>query len=134
MKLKKSGSFRMSRGSSLPCRLSLLYDFLIQLWNSYDPQEVALEKVFVHRNPLSALTLAYSRGLVLTIAGQKNTLVTEYAPTSIKQAITGHGHACKEQVAAMVERLFSITPSSWDEADAIALGFCHLYSLTSSPL
>lgn len=57
--------------------------------------------------------------------------ITEYAPLSVKMAVTGNGQASKEQVANMVKRLLSIDadrmPEYLDATDALAVALTHFY-------
>ncbi|RMD46679.1 MAG: crossover junction endodeoxyribonuclease, partial [Aquificota bacterium] len=48
-----------------------------------------------------------------------------YTPQQVKNSITGYGWASKEQVLTMVEKIFNKNIYSTDEADAIAVAFCH---------
>jgi crossover junction endodeoxyribonuclease RuvC len=59
----------------------------------------------------------------------KDIPVSEYAPRSIKQSITGKGAASKEQVAAMLQHLLNIKdddmPKFFDATDGLAAAVCH---------
>jgi crossover junction endodeoxyribonuclease RuvC len=71
-------------------------------------------------------TLGASRGAALAAAGASRAGVAEYAPSRVKQAVTGSGKATKPQVARMVAsllRLPSVLPL--DESDAAAVALCH---------
>ena len=61
--------------------------------------------------------------------------LVDYAPSRIKQCITGGGAAAKEQVAALVTRILGIdyTPKKLDETDGMAVALCH-YFMSCSPL
>jgi crossover junction endodeoxyribonuclease RuvC len=54
--------------------------------------------------------------------------VVEYSPNRVKQTITGHGGADKEQMERMVKTLLGITGPlrPVDAADAVAVALCHL--------
>ena len=90
----------------------------------FKPSCLVIEKVFVAKNPSSALTLGYARGIAMMTAALYESDIQEYAATTVKQRLTGHGHASKEQMVAMIERLFRVSLSH-DIADAVALAFCH---------
>ena len=69
-----------------------------------------------------------ARGATITACSLKKIAVNEYAPTTIKQAITGTGRASKEQIAAMVKILLpGCNYSSDDESDALAIAICHTH-------
>ena len=92
------------------------------------PQQVAVEKVFVNVNPQSTLMLGQARGAAICAAVLANLPVAEYTALQVKQAVVGNGHAGKEQVQQMVQRLLKLsgTPSP-DAADALACAICHAH-------
>ena len=92
------------------------------------PAEAAVEAPFHGPNSRAALQLAHARGVVLAALGGAGVPVTEYAPASVKKAVTGSGSAEKAQVQAMIGRLLGLprAPESADEADALAVAICHL--------
>lgn len=94
--------------------------------SEYQPQEVAIEKVFVNRNVASALTLGQARGAAICAVAAVDRPVHEYAPTQIKNAVVGTGRADKAQVQHMIQILLSLKakPPS-DAADALAVAVCH---------
>jgi crossover junction endodeoxyribonuclease RuvC len=101
----------------------------------YSPKEVALESPFFGQNVQSMLKLGRAQGVAMAAALSCNKPVAEYAPTRIKQAITGTGAASKQQVAAIVTRTLKIedAPRRLDATDGMAVALCHYYA-TSSPL
>lgn len=119
-----SGSIQCARGS-FPERLQLIFDSIGEIVAEYQPQVVAIESVFVHRNPGSALKLGQARAAALCATFGTCSEVHEYAPREIKQAIVGTGAASKEQVQHMVMSLLSLDGSpSPDAADALAAALC----------
>lgn len=121
-----SGIVRLGRGS-LAERLDCLYRELTRLFTVYQPRECAVEGVFHHRNFRSALLLGHARGVCLLAAATHGLPVSEYAPAVVKRAVTGHGAAEKDRVAAMVAALLRFEPQGeFDETDALALALCHL--------
>jgi crossover junction endodeoxyribonuclease RuvC len=87
---------------------------------------IAIERVFLHRNPDSALKLGQARGVALCAAASCGADVFEYAPRAIKMAVTGYGAAAKPQVAQMVCTLLQLrTTLAADAADALAAALCH---------
>jgi crossover junction endodeoxyribonuclease RuvC len=125
-----SGEIRMSRGSSLPERLRVLYCSLKKVIDEYKPDCLCLEKLFYHKSVTSAFTLGSIRGVVMLLAAEGGIPVHEYNPTKVKMALTGFGRAEKRQVNEMVKRLLNLTPSglrlSKDATDALALCICHI--------
>lgn len=119
-----SGSVQSSRGS-FPERLQLIFQSIGDIVREYQPQLVAIESVFFHRNPGSALKLGQARAAALCATFSADVEVHEYAPREIKQAIVGTGAASKEQVQHMVTSLLALNgvPSP-DAADALAAALC----------
>ncbi|MDO8412932.1 MAG: crossover junction endodeoxyribonuclease RuvC [Gallionellaceae bacterium] len=115
-------------GGELPDRLKTILDSLREVIAQYQPQQVAVEKVFVNVNPQSTLMLGQARGAAICAAVLAQLPVAEYTALQVKQAVVGNGHAKKEQVQDMVQRLLALsgTPSS-DAADALACAICHAH-------
>lgn len=113
-------------GRAMVVRLQRLYAAISALVGEHRPQMVAIERVFLHRNPDSALKLGQARGVVLCAAASQGASVHEYAPRAIKLAVTGYGAAGKPQVAQMVCTLLRLesVPAA-DAADALAAALCH---------
>jgi len=113
---------------ALPARLKIILDGLFEVIDTYQPQQVAIEKVFVNVNPQSTLLLGQARGAAISAAVIRNLTVAEYTALQVKQAVVGNGHAQKEQVQEMVKRLLNLpaTPSP-DSADALACAICHAH-------
>jgi crossover junction endodeoxyribonuclease RuvC len=121
-----SGCIRPPTGVSMAQRLRFIYDAVAALVSEHRPAEVAIERVFMHRNPDSALKLGQARGVAMCAAVLGGALVFEYAPRAVKLALVGHGAAEKDQVQHMVCAILAIAgPQSLDASDALALGLCH---------
>ncbi|MCK5640088.1 MAG: crossover junction endodeoxyribonuclease RuvC, partial [Gammaproteobacteria bacterium] len=117
----ESGCIRLGDGDFMG-RLKVIFDGLSEVVETYAPTEVAIERVFMHRNPDSALKLGQARGAAICAVMSDNMPVHEYAPAEIKQAIAGKGNANKEQIQHMVKILLNLpaTPQA-DAADALAV-------------
>jgi crossover junction endodeoxyribonuclease RuvC len=97
-----------------------------ELVATFDPGEVAIERVFMARNPDSALKLGQARGAALCGACRSGAVVFEYAPRAVKLTVTGTGNAEKTQVMHMVKSLLVLEGRlSADAADALAIAVCH---------
>lgn len=115
-------------GGPLADRLRLIHARVAELIVAHRPAEIAVERVFMSKNPDSALKLGQARGAAL--AAVPATLgVHEYAPRAIKLAVVGIGGAEKTQVAHMVKQLLAIEMKlAADAADALAIAICHAHS------
>jgi crossover junction endodeoxyribonuclease RuvC len=115
-------------GAASGARLRLIFEGLRGLLSEHAPAEVAIERVFVSRNPDSALKLGQARGAALC-AIPAGIPVFEYAPRAVKLAVVGSGAAEKFQVAHMIRVLLALVerPGA-DAADALALAVCHAHA------
>lgn len=122
-----SGVIRAT-GEDLAQRLRCIFEAVALLVAEHRPAEIAIERVFVHRNPDSALKLGQARGAALCAAVSLGAAAHEYAPRAIKMAVSGYGAADKQQVATMVTQLLVLprAPPA-DAADALAVALCHAY-------
>ncbi|MFI4937201.1 MAG: crossover junction endodeoxyribonuclease RuvC [Candidatus Berkiellales bacterium] len=121
--------------TQMPVRLGKLFAEIQEIVKVFKPTELAIEQVFMHKNPNSALKLGQARGVIMAAVVQANLPIYEYAPRLIKQAVVGFGNASKDQVINMVSILLNLTekPQS-DAADALAIALCHLHTVNGSPL
>lgn len=122
-----SGCVRIPDGT-LPERLKVIFDGICEIVATYQPAEMVVEQVFMHRNADTALKLGQARGAAICAGVTQSLSVHEYTPAQIKQAIVGKGNATKEQVQHMVKVLLklSATPQA-DAADALAAALCHCH-------
>jgi crossover junction endodeoxyribonuclease RuvC len=111
-------------------RLKMVYDSMIQLLDTYKPDEIAIEKLFFNRNVTTAMTVSEARGVLILAAVQKGLPIGEYTPLQVKQAVVGYGKAEKHQVQEMVKIFLhlSVVPKPDDVADALAIAICHAHS------
>ncbi|ARU32051.1 crossover junction endodeoxyribonuclease RuvC [Sulfuriferula sp. AH1] len=122
-----SGCIRSGEGE-LPQRLKVILAGLGEVIAVNQPQQVAIEKVFVNVNPQSTLLLGQARGAAICAAVLHDLPVAEYTALQVKQSVVGNGHAAKDQVQEMVKRLLNLpgVPSP-DAADALACAICHAH-------
>jgi crossover junction endodeoxyribonuclease RuvC len=120
-----SGVIRTGQGEFAE-RLCEIFRCVQSIVAQYRPQEIAIERVFVNRNPDSALKLGQARGAAICGTIDGNAEVFEYATRQIKQAVVGTGSAEKGQVQLMMKSLLKLDgPVSADAADALAAAVCH---------
>lgn len=121
-----SGTIRTGTGD-FATRLHEIFDTVREIVGEYGPQEVAVERVFMHRNPDSALKLGQARGAALCGLAGSGASVFEYTPRAVKLALTGAGGAEKTQVQHMVKALLGIDGRlAMDASDALAVALCHV--------
>jgi crossover junction endodeoxyribonuclease RuvC len=120
-----SGVIRTSQ-TDFAARLCEIFRCMQTIVEQYQPQQIAIEKVFVNRNPDSALKLGQARGAAICGTADAKAEVFEYATRQIKQAVVGSGSAEKAQVQLMMRSILKLDgPVAVDAADALAAAVCH---------
>lgn len=118
-----------TKSSELPVKLHTIYNELDKIIDHYQPDEVAIEKIFMHRNADSALKLGQARGAAITICVNRQLKIFEYTANQVKQATVGKGHAAKKQVQHMIKVLLCLDKiPQEDAADALAVALCHAHT------
>ena len=114
----------------LPSRLKMIYEAVLQLYDRFNPDAVALEELFFNTNITTGIAVAHARGTILTALAQKTENLYEYTPLQVKQSVVGYGRAEKQQVQLMVRSLLNLkeTPRPDDAADALAVALCYVNS------
>ena len=109
-------------------RLMQLHDGLVEVIETWSPQQAAVEETFVNKNPTSTLKLGQARGIALLVPARLGLVVGEYTPNLVKKTVVGAGHAAKEQVLMMVKTLLPGSGNAGpDAADALAVAICHAH-------
>lgn len=123
-----SGVLRLPK-AELSERLRVIYDNISELIHRHNPQELAIEQVFMARNAGSALKLGQARGAAIVACVTQGLAVSEYSARQIKQAVVGTGAADKAQVQHMVSVLLNLPGKPQeDAADALAAALCCAHS------
>jgi len=122
-----SESLKLPKGE-LALRLHNIYARLQTVIAQTKPDVVVIEKVFLAKNPQSALVLGHARGAAMLAAVNNDLPVLEYSPTEIKKTVVGRGRADKAQVQHMMRVLLNLrqTPEE-DASDALAAAVCHAH-------
>ena len=121
-------------GMRLAQRLSLIYNDMCMLIDTFKPDVIAIEELFFNTNLKTGISVAHGRGVVLLAGEEKGIPMYEYTPLQVKQAITGYGRADKNQAQQMVKMFLNLTevPKPDDTADALAVAICHAHSASLS--
>lgn len=111
-------------------RLPIIFSGIEHLMDIHDPDMIAIENVFMHRNADSALKLGQARAAAISGTFKKGVDVFEYSAREVKLAVVGTGSAEKEQVREMVKLILGIKNKdlNLDESDALAIAICHAHS------
>lgn len=122
--------------SSLPIeeRLYFIFENLRRLIKEFKPDALALEGLFYAKDIQAVVRIGEARACAMLAAQEMKLPIFEYAPTSVKQSVTGNGRATKEQVQFMVTKLLNLKDAPYaDSADALAIAICHLHNRQRSP-
>jgi crossover junction endodeoxyribonuclease RuvC len=123
-----NGTLTTDSDHDLAERLVELKLGLEQVLATQRPQAAAVEETLANKNPASTLKLGMARGIALLVPALAGLPVAQYLPMVVKKSVVGTGHARKEQVAMMVERLLpGCALASADAADALAVAICHAH-------
>lgn len=136
--LKESGYIKTNAKEELTKRLAQIRSELSMILEDSRPEAMVLEKLYSHyRHPVTASLLGHARGVICSLAEEKNIPFFEYPATRVKKTTTGSGHASKIQVQKMIEHIFGAKPSSLgplDATDAISLAVTHALIRRTKPL
>ena len=119
-------------GSNHAVKLKRIFDRMLELIDEYLPDELAIEAPFFGVNVQSMLKLGRAQGVAIAAALSRQIPYVEYAPTKVKQSVTGSGNSTKEQVAHMLRQTLKLPPIAeastfLDATDALAVALCHHY-------
>ncbi|TNJ45249.1 crossover junction endodeoxyribonuclease RuvC [Tamlana fucoidanivorans] len=111
-------------------KLKLIFERTVELIDTHNPDEIAIEAPFFGKNVQSMLKLGRAQGVAMAAGLSREIPITEYLPKKIKMAITGNGNASKEQVAKMLQSLLKLKslPKNLDATDGLAAAVCHFYN------
>lgn len=135
-KLVQYGTLTTQAGQPTPQRLRSIFVSVNQLLDMYSPDEVAFEELFFSKNVTTGMAVSAARGAALVAAAMRTENLYEYTPMQIKQAVTGHGRADKQQMQSMVKMLLGLSeiPRPDDAADALAVAITHANSMAMKHL
>ena len=111
-------------------KLKIIFERTIELIDTHNPDEIAIEAPFFGKNVQSMLKLGRAQGVAMAAGLSRDIPITEYEPKKIKMAITGNGNASKEQVAKMLQQLLGLKelPKNLDSTDGLAAAVCHFFN------
>ena len=98
-----------------------------EVFRIYEPDCMAVEKLYFTTNQKTAIDVAQARGILILAAAKKKIPVFEYTPLQVKMAVVGYGKAEKKQVMNMTKNILKLEqiPKPDDAADALAIAICH---------
>jgi len=123
------GVIRTPADAELGARLVTIDRELAKIIDEFEPDAVAIERVFSQHNVRTVMGTAQAGAVAILAAARRDLPVVLYTPSEVKAAVTGNGRADKDQVGTMVTRLLRLSeaPKPADAADALALAICHIW-------
>lgn len=121
------GAFLTEAHTSFTDRLCSIDEDMLEVLKRYQPDCMAIEKLYFQNNQKTAIDVAQARGILILEAAKQKVPVFEYTPLQVKQAVVGYGKAEKHQVMDMTRRILALKqiPKPDDAADALAIAICH---------
>jgi crossover junction endodeoxyribonuclease RuvC len=129
LKLISVGVIKTPSDNPLEQRLLQLEEEFTSWVSKFQPDRIAVERVFSQHNVRTVMGTGQAAGIALLVAARAGIPVVMHTPSEVKAAVTGSGRANKVQVAEMVKRLLNLTeiPKPVDSTDALALAICHIW-------
>ena len=121
------GAITTQAGTDFTLRLKTIYDDMNTVLTTFQPEAMAIEKLFFNTNQKTGIDVAQARGVTVLAAANMGIPVFEYTPLQVKQSVVGYGRAEKKQVMEMTRRILGLAdvPKPDDTADALAIAICH---------
>lgn len=123
------GVVRTPADEALARRLLRLSVAVEEWMDDYQPDVVAIERVFERSNVSTVMNTAHASGVLMLAAAKRGAEVHMYTPSEVKKSISGNGRADKAQMTSMITRILGLSepPKPADAADALALAVCHCW-------
>ncbi len=124
----EAGVIRSSSKHKMERRLSEIHKKVASLIKDTAPHVVVLEKLYSHyKHPRTSILMGHARGIICLAVEEQGVELVNYPSTRVKKAITGRGHASKQQIQRTVTSLLNLkqAPEPVDVTDALALALAH---------
>jgi crossover junction endodeoxyribonuclease RuvC len=126
-KLVDAGVIRFNAKHTIAQRLIELERELVSILAEHKPDVCAVEELYAHyKHPRTAILMGHARGVILLCAQRADVEIEAISANRIKQSVTGHGHASKEQIQRAIQFAFNLKkpPEPPDVADALSVALC----------
>lgn len=109
------------------------YDQIVGLIDKYQPERIAIEKLFFATNQKTAMSVSEMRGVILLACARKGMPIIELTPLQVKSYISNYGKADKNQVQRIVRMILGIKEEIRpdDVTDALAIAICGTSNILS---
>lgn len=128
LKVIEAGVIRSNAKYKIEKRLLEIYRKIISLIKDTKPNVAVLEELYSHhKHRMTSILMGHARGIICLAIEQQKIQLVNYPSTRVKKAITGRGHASKQQVQRTVASLLNLktVPEPVDVTDALALAVTH---------
>ena len=125
----EAGVIRSSAKNKIEKRLLDVYKKIRSLIKDTKPHVAVLEELYSHyKHPRTSILMGHVRGVICLAVEEQKIQLVNYSSTRVKKAITGRGHASKQQIQRMITSLLNLktVPESVDVTDALALAVAHV--------
>ena len=129
-KLVEAGVIRTKANTPIQTRIKKIFDKISDIIEEHRPAVLVLEKIYSHyKHPTTAILMGHARAMACLVCGKFNLMLVNYPSTRIKKAITGNGHASKQQVQRMVQTMLKLKslPEPVDVSDALAMAISYCF-------
>jgi crossover junction endodeoxyribonuclease RuvC len=130
LRLIEAGVIRTESSTPVQNRINKIFEEISALIEEYKPGVLVLEKIYSHyKHPTTAILMGHARAMACLVCGRSEVKLVNYASTRIKKAVTGNGHASKQQVQRMVRDILRLekAPEPLDVSDALAMALSYHY-------
>ncbi len=138
-KVVEWGLIETTKESTPEVRLVKIHEDLNNLIKRVKPDVFAIERVFFATNAKTAIAVGQAIGVMMLSASYAGLAVVEYAPGTIKKAISGDGRADKKKMQVAIRELLGEKVKSEhhkqthfdNAADGLAVALCHIFNSTN---
>lgn len=127
-KMIDCGIIKTEKGESEGKRMVEIAKDLSYLIQKCKPQIASVERFFFYKSS-TTISVVQARGVIIMTLAKYKIPVVEFPPMQIKLAVTGSGHAKKDEVIGGVMRELNLkeAPRPDDAADALAIALTAFY-------
>jgi len=132
--LVNCGSVQTDKSLPTQKRLLEIFNDIVHICEKYSPDTASIEQIFFFKNQKTIIPVVQARGVILAALEKCSVPSGEYTPMVVKQMLTGHGRASKDDVKVMVEKFVTLNENTRldDTIDSVAIAICHSRNLAVS--
>ena len=120
------GLIETDKDTAPAVRLVQIHDKICALIEKYKPDVMVIEKVFFSNNAKTVIRVGQAQGVMLFCAANHNLECMEYAPGTIKKAISGNGRSNKKEMQVALRKLFASVINNLKGSNGKPIGKTHI--------